>query len=121
MTKFRHDAGMRSYLAVRKFIDWDLSSTGYIRSGSWSLLIAVLLACGPLPFIDRPYSPGDLAAIVGAILASIFWLSFVAWRGIRMFRAVSIRRDRRYDRTDKHLLSSDYRATGSATKAGCRR
>ncbi|MEG3086946.1 hypothetical protein [Sphingomonas sp. PB4P5] len=121
MTVFHHNAGMRSYLAVRRFVDWDLSGTGYIRSGSWSLMIALLLACGPLPFVERPYSPSALTVIALAIGASLIWMSFIAWRGIRIFRVTSIRGDRRYDRHDKHRLSSEYAGTESATKSKHRR
>ena len=112
---------MRRYLAVRRFIDWDLSGNGYIRSGSWSLFIALLLACAPLPFVERPYSPHALAVIALAIVASLIWLSFVAWRGIRIFRATASHGDRSFDRHDKHLLSSEYAAAESATKAKRRR
>lgn len=108
-------------MAVRKFVDWDLSGTGYIRSGSWSFLIALLLAFGPFPFVERPYSAPNLVVIGLAIIASLIWLSFVAWRGIRIFRATAMRGDRAYDRFDKHLLSPEYAATESATKARRRR
>lgn len=113
----RHDAGMRRYLAIRRFVDWDLSGSGYIRSGKWSLLIALMLACAPLPLVERPYSSYAVAVIALAIVASLIWLSFVAWRGIRIFRATAIRGDRSFDRHDKHLLSSEYAATESATRA----
>lgn len=117
---FRHDPDMRIYMAVRRFIDWDLSSAGYFRSSSWSLLIASLLACAPLPFVERPYSPRALLAIALAIIASLIWLTLVAWRGLRIFRAMAIRGDRAYDRRDKHQLSSEYAVTESATEAGRR-
>lgn len=112
---------MRSYLALRRFVDWDLSGTGFIRSGSWSLMIALLLACGPLPFVGRLSSPSALTVTALAIGASLIWLSFVAWRGIRIFRVTSIRGDRRYDRHNKHRLSSEYADTESAIKSKRRR
>ena len=81
----------------------------------------MLLACGLFPFIERPYSASDFAGIAVAISASLIWLSFVAWRGIRILRVTAIRGDRAYDFRDKHLLSSEYAETESATKANRRR
>ena len=114
---FRHRALMRDYRAVRKLVDRDLAATGYVRSGGCSLVIALLLACLPLPVVARPYSLAEQLLIAGAILTSFGWLTFVAWRGIRIFRASVMRGDRTYDRQDKHLLSADYATTESETKA----
>lgn len=108
---------MKPLMLRRKFVDWDLSKTGAIRSGAASLLIAMAIASTPFIVVVRPFSTSALAAICIAFTASFVWLTFVAWRGYRLLRIEAIKGDREFDLRDKHLLPEEYASTESATKA----
>lgn len=104
-----------------RFVDWDLSKTGGIRAGAWSLFIGALAACLPVPFVVRPYQDWEVAALAGSVIAAVLWFGFVAWRGLRLLRATAGRGDREYDRQGKYDLPPEYKATESATSAARRR
>jgi hypothetical protein len=112
---------MKPYMRLRKFVDWDLSKTGAIRSGAATLLIAMAIASAPFIVVEQPFSANAWAAICLAFAASLAWLAFVAWRGYRLLRAHAIKGDRKFDLRDKHRLHEEYASTESATKARVRR
>lgn len=112
---------MKSYLQVRRLVDRDLGSVGYTRAGSRSIVIAMLLMGVPALLFEGPWSIRMKIAVALSIAASSVWLAFVAWRGARMLHVVAIRRDRAYDRHDKHVLAAEYATTESATRAARRR
>ena len=116
-----HYDQMKSYMRLRKFVDWDLSKTGAIRSGAASLLIAMAIASAPFIVVERPFATKALTAICLAFAASLAWLAFVAWRSYRLLRTQAIKGDRKFDLRDKHRLPEEYASTESATKARVRR
>ena len=104
-----------------RFIDWDLGKTGYIRSGTWSLIIGLLILAIPLVVFSYPFDRTAASAIAVAIGLCLFWIGFVGWRGFRLMRASAIRGDRTYDHNDKYKLAADYHSTESATAASRRK
>lgn len=108
---------MNLFSLACRFVDWDLSKTGYIRSGAWSL------AAGLLPILlillireDLDQWVLYLGWAVGLIM-TIGWFAFVGWRGWRLMKAFALKGDRDYDRDTRIRLSSEYRDSESATKS----
>lgn len=95
---------------IRQFVDWDLSKTGGINAGMYSLTITFLPV---LPFMIARSAMG----IAMTAPLSVAWATFVAWRAWRLFKASGIRADREYDRKGKFNLPPEYRSTESVTKA----
>jgi hypothetical protein len=98
-----------------RFVDWDLSKTGGVRAGAWSLLIAMLppLAVGA---VNSAYDVG-VASLAGVASISAIWLVFVGWRGWRLFRATAIKADRKFDQETRFKLPPEYRKSESLTEA----
>lgn len=107
----------RRATTLRRFVDRDLSRGGIARSGSWWFVIALLLACAPVPFVERWFDDRSPVALALALAPTLAWLGFVGWRAWRLCRAAAIRGDRAFDRSGRHLLSADYARSESATKA----
>ena len=112
---------MSAFHRLCRFIDRDLSKTGYIRSGGWSLSIAMLILSMPLLAFTSPYRGAAAWAVAAAVSLCLIWLGFVAWRGVRIMRATSRKSDRRYDREGKFLLAPEYHGSDSATGAARRK
>ncbi len=112
---------MRAYRRLCHFVDWDLSKTGYVRSGAWSIAIALAVVTLPLPILRVPYEGGEVALLAVTAGLAVAWLSFVAWRGWRLIRAGSARSDHAYDCEGKFKLPPEYAASESATRAAHRR
>lgn len=112
---------MKRFARLCRFVDWDLSKTGGVRAGDFSLLIGVAVIGIPLPFLSWPYRGGEAVFIFVAIAAFLAWSWFVGWRAWRLFRASGIRGDRKYDREGKFELPAEYASTESATQAARRR
>lgn len=100
-----------------RFVDWDLSRTGGVKAGAYSLLLALLpflLLVGFAGLLDvRP----NLVACSVAIVVSVAWTALVAWRGWRLLKVYATKGDRRYDRRGKLNLPPEYRGSKSVTKA----
>jgi hypothetical protein len=111
---------MTAFIRLCRFVDWDLTKTGYIRSGAWSIAIGLATASLPLPFLDFPYRGWEAVVIAIAAALGLAWYTFVAWRGWRLVRSAGVRGDRDYDRQGKYDLPSEYAATESATMAAGR-
>ena len=71
--------------------------------------VAVLAGGGRI----GPEAPG----VYVAIAVFVGWFGFVGWRCIRMMRAMTLRKDRHFDRQGRFDLPPEYRDTQSATKA----
>lgn len=97
------------------FVDHDLSKTGKVQSGARSLFIAMSIGCSPLLLVSRPYNKTEIVLIIVAISISIFWIAFVFWRGWRLFKAITLRVDRSFDRVEKFKLADEYHSSKSAT------
>lgn len=95
---------------IRQFVDWDLSKTGGINTGTYSLIITFLPV---LPFVIARSAMG----IATTAPLSVAWAAFVGWRAWRLLKASRIRADREYDRKGKFNLPPEYRSTESVTKA----
>jgi len=67
-------------------------------------------------FIAWVLGGGRISFAIASGMA-IGWITFVAWRGIRMLKASAIQGDRNYDRAGKFKLASEYHETMSATAA----
>lgn len=72
-------------------------------------------------FQSRLGPDGTALAWCVAIGICAVWTAFAWWRGYRLFKAFTLRRDRQFDRRDKFALGSDYSRSESATKARQRR
>jgi len=112
---------MKRYTRLRRFVDWDLSKTGGVRAGDYTLMIGMAVIGFPLPFLSQPYRGVETVIISIALGACFAWFAFVGWRASRLCRASGIRSDRRYDRAGKFELSAEYASTESATQAARRR
>jgi hypothetical protein len=64
-----------------------------------------------------PYADAAVWVVAASAAACLFWFGLVAWRGVRLMRAIALREDRRYDRNGKFSLSSEYQTSDSATAA----
>jgi hypothetical protein len=112
---------MTVFTRLCRFMDWDLSATGYVRSGAWSITSGLLIVNLPIPFVSRPYGVLEMLVIAMVVGLALAWFAFVAWRGWRLLRASGARGDRAYDRHGKFDLPSEYAASESATRATRRR
>jgi hypothetical protein len=107
---------MRLLARLRRFVDWDFATSG-VQFGNASLLVLGALW---LPAIAARGSEDwwiRVGSLMLAAICSLIWMSFVLWRGWRLFRASAFKGDRRYDRETRLELPPEYRDTESATKA----
>ena len=94
---------------LSRFVDWDLK-TGGVQAGACSLLILIVAV---FPLVAT-------RSIIGVVVAATFatvWLAFVGWRAWRLFKAIGIKGDRKFDREDKFKLPPEYAASESVTRA----
>ena len=111
---------VRTFHRLCRFVDRDLSETGRIRAGARSLLVGLIIV-SPLLFYDSPYGGAAALTVAASVVLSLTWFAFVGWRGLRLFRAMAAKADRRFDRNTKFSLPSEYRETVSATEASRRK
>lgn len=112
---------MTIFIRVCRFVDKDLSRSGYVRLAPWSIALACATVALPVPFLSHPYGVGEVVIIGLAAGLCLGWLTFVGWRGLRLIKAASLRADRTFDRTGKFELPTDHASTESSTAASRRR
>ncbi|MFZ3485747.1 hypothetical protein [Sphingomonas sp. 3-13AW] len=74
-------------------------------------------------FLNQPAAaiPRFSVSVGAAIAFDVIWFGFVGWRALLLFKEVSTKGDRLYDRSGKYVLPAEYAETESATKARTRR
>ena len=112
---------MRPATLIRRFVDWDLRRKPITTAGNLTLFVGMVPWFFALILRPATASPNFSAIVFAAIAFDVIWFAFVGWRALLLFKAISTKGDRLYDRSGKYVLPTEYAETESATKARRRR
>lgn len=110
-----------AFARLCRFVDWDLSRSSGVHTGSCSLLIALMIVGLPAFLLDLPVHGNGVIVVAAFGAVAALWIGFVLLRGWRLLRAEAMKSDRAYDSSGKYQLPPEYAQTERATKAAQQR